>query len=174
MAFRPGQTVYAAHPDEVEELTIVERGSGDFNLKRKVRDPYVVRGRDGSEWVYPGDILHADRLAAAAHSAQMMAELDEEGRRDNPRERLKVCIHGARSTRCVRPRSPRHRATLVRETATREGWAYATARHASGKRVVTDSIGGPPVGSEHLDLDVYEDERGGNPNNSSPWTRVFG
>lgn len=47
--------------------------------------------------------------------------------------------------------------------AFRRNNSRATAKHASGKRVVTDSIGGPAVGSEHLDLDVYEDERGDNP-----------
>lgn len=73
--------------------------------------------------------------------------------------RRPVCIHGARSTRVVRPRSPRHRATLVRETAAREGWAYATVLVGPGERKVTDSIGGPPVGAPHLALDCYEDQR---------------
>lgn len=90
-SFRPGQTVYAAHPDEVEKLVVVERGSGDFNLKRRVADPYVLRWEDGSEFVYPASMLFADPLAAAIRSAELTAALDEEfaaeerrGRAANP------------------------------------------------------------------------------------------
>ena len=70
----------------------------------------------------------------------------------------RICIHGSKSTRVVEPRSPRHRATLVRETAAREGWAYATHRSAPGVRVVTDVAGTCSfrAGDTHLDLDVYE------------------
>jgi hypothetical protein len=69
----------------------------------------------------------------------------------------KVCIHGAQSTRVVTPRSPHHRAQLVRETAQREGWAYATVLSGPGVRVVTESsVGAVEVGSLHAALDVYE------------------
>ncbi len=72
-------------------------------------------------------------------------------------EPRRACIHGAASTRVVVPRSPKHRATLVRETAEREGWAYATVLSGLGVRIVTDSVKAPiAVGSMHMALDVYE------------------
>lgn len=72
----------------------------------------------------------------------------------------KVCIHGAKSTRVVQSQSPRARARLVRETAAREGWAYATVLSGPTVRVVTDSVGGPSVGSLHMALDCFENEDG--------------
>jgi hypothetical protein len=76
--------------------------------------------------------------------------------RDKTMTNMNACIHGAKSTVVVKPRSPRHRATLVRETAAREGWAYATVLSGPDVRVVTDSLGGPAVGSTHMALDAYE------------------
>lgn len=67
-----------------------------------------------------------------------------------------ACIHGSKSLRVVIPRSPRHLTRLVRETAAREGWAYATVLSGPGVRVVTDSAGGMPVGTTHMALDCYE------------------
>lgn len=69
----------------------------------------------------------------------------------------RICIHGAKSTRVVKPRSPRDRARIVRETAEREGWAYATALSGPGVRVVTDAVGVAfKVGDTHMALDAYE------------------
>jgi hypothetical protein len=68
-----------------------------------------------------------------------------------------VCIHGAKSTRVVSPRSPYHRRQLVIETARREGWAYATVRSGPDTRVVTDSVSGMVVGQPHMHLDCYGD-----------------
>jgi hypothetical protein len=94
--FRPGQRVYAAHPDEIEELIVVERGSGNFNLKRRIADPYVVRATDGksSEWVAPSNILYTDTLAAGIRAAEMFEEENEEKRKKedfaaNPRPRFR-------------------------------------------------------------------------------------
>lgn len=71
-----------------------------------------------------------------------------------------ITIHTAKTTMAVRPRSPRHRATLVREAAARDGWAYATCVSGPGVRVVLDSsIESVPSGSTHMALDVWaEDE----------------
>lgn len=67
------------------------------------------------------------------------------------------CVHGARSTRVVGFRSVRQRAAWTRQTAVREGWAYATERSGPGVRVVTDAENADvTVGATHLDLDVYE------------------
>ena len=89
--FRPGQRVYAAHPDEIEELIVVERGSGNFNLKRRIADPYVVRATDGKsgEWVAPSDILYTDTLAAGIRSAEMLAEIEGEDFAANPSPRFR-------------------------------------------------------------------------------------
>lgn len=81
---------------------------------------------------------------------------EKPGGRTDERMIKSICIHGARSTRVVVPRSPRHRANLVRETANCEGWAYATVLSGPGVRTVTDSVGGPPIGSTHMALDCYE------------------
>lgn len=68
-------------------------------------------------------------------------------------------LHGPKTLRAIVPRSPKHRAELVRETAAREGWAYVTIGTAPGVRVVVDQINtGYSVGSTHMDLDIYRSE----------------
>jgi len=89
---RPGDTVYWAHPDEVEPVVLVERGTGGFNLKsayrRSLRDPWVVRTRRGEEGVADASTLYADPAAAAIRSAELAAELEEEDGGPRGRGRL--------------------------------------------------------------------------------------
>jgi hypothetical protein len=44
---------------------------------------------------------------------------------------------------------------MVRDTAMRQGWAYATVQSAPDVRVVTDSQGGMQVGQTHMHMDCY-------------------
>jgi hypothetical protein len=84
---RAGDTVYWAHPDEVERVTLLEQGMGDFNLKdfyrRSLRKPWVIRNvATREEWVIDESMLFTDPLAASIASAEMMKKLereDEEG-----------------------------------------------------------------------------------------------
>lgn len=73
-SLRPGQEVLVAFPDSVERAVVVTRGTGDYNLKVRVRDPYVVRTTDGDEWVSSRNYLHTNALAAAAHSERLHRE----------------------------------------------------------------------------------------------------
>lgn len=67
-----------------------------------------------------------------------------------------LTLHTAKTTYPIKPRSPRHRATLVREAAQRHGWAYATMRTGPGVRVVVESsCPSAAVGATHMDLDCW-------------------
>lgn len=74
---RPGQEVFVAFPDEVQRAVVVERGLGDYNVKQRVADPYVVR-TETDEWVASRNMLHTDPLAAAAHSERLHRKLVED------------------------------------------------------------------------------------------------
>lgn len=79
----------------------------------------------------------------------------EEPSGDSAPMKSTCCIHGAKSTRVVTPRSPKHRETLTRETAALEGWAYCTVKSGPETRTVVHSFGGPPLGATHMHLDIY-------------------
>lgn len=66
-----------------------------------------------------------------------------------------LTIHTAKTTFAARPRSPYHRAKLVREASQRDGWAYATQISGPGVRVVVESACFVPVGDTHMDLDIW-------------------
>lgn len=68
-----------------------------------------------------------------------------------------ITLHTAKTTYPIRPRSPRHRASLVREAAQRDGWAYATERTAPGVRIVVETVNESTtrVGQLHMDLDFW-------------------
>ena len=67
-----------------------------------------------------------------------------------------ICIHGAKSTTVLK--SKRNLAVKVRNTADREGWAYATELSGPGVRVVIEASRAPgmKVGQTHMALDCYE------------------
>lgn len=69
-----------------------------------------------------------------------------------------ITLHTAKRTVAIRPRSPKHRATLVREAAERDGWAYATSRRYTA-RIVVEAFGpcNMRIGQAHLDLDLYSE-----------------
>jgi len=79
---KPGDTMYLAHPDEVERVTLVERGDGGFNMKasfrQRLRKPWVIRNSHGEEGVVDESWLSHNRLAAAIVSARMAAGLERE------------------------------------------------------------------------------------------------
>jgi len=66
---------FVAHPDEVQEVTIVFRGLGDYNVKRKYRRPVRVRSRDGDEFFVEESELYTDPAAAAIRSAELAEEV---------------------------------------------------------------------------------------------------
>ncbi len=79
---KAGDTMYLAHPDEVEHVTLVERGDGGFNMKasfrRRLKKPWVIRNSYGEEGVVDESWLRHDKLAATIDSARMAAELERD------------------------------------------------------------------------------------------------
>lgn len=66
---------FVAHPDEVQEVAVVFRGLGDYNVKRKFRRPVRVRSRDGDEFFVEESELYTDPAAAALRSAELAKEI---------------------------------------------------------------------------------------------------
>lgn len=66
---------FVAHPDEVQEVAIVFRGLGDYNVKRKFHRPVRVRSRDGDEFFVEESELYTDPAAAAIRSAELAGEI---------------------------------------------------------------------------------------------------
>jgi hypothetical protein len=63
---------YVAHPDEIAEVTIVFRGLGDYNVKRRYRKPVRVRHViDGDEFFVEESELFRDPAAAAVRSGEL-------------------------------------------------------------------------------------------------------
>lgn len=74
LAQQPGKSdrYYVAHPDEVAEVTIVLRGLGNYNVKRRYKKPVRVRNvSDGDEFFVEESELFRDPGAAGAHSAEL-------------------------------------------------------------------------------------------------------
>lgn len=73
---RRGAHVFVAYPDSVETARVIERGTGDFNVRDYLRraDPYVVRTREGT-FVAPRRSLFRDEFAAAAESERLAREV---------------------------------------------------------------------------------------------------
>jgi hypothetical protein len=67
-----GDRYYVAHPDEVAEVTIVLRGRGNYNVKRRYKKPVRVRNvSDGDEFFVEESEIFRDPGAAGAHSAEL-------------------------------------------------------------------------------------------------------
>jgi len=63
---------YIAHPDEVAEVTIVFRGLGDYNVKRRYKKPARVRNvSDGDEFFVEESEIFRDPVAAGVRSAEL-------------------------------------------------------------------------------------------------------
>lgn len=81
---RVGGRYYVPYPDEVEQVQVVEKGDGGYNLKPgfRPRDPVVVMsiaGTDvGREYVVSARKLYSDPLAAAIVSDEMSREADKD------------------------------------------------------------------------------------------------
>lgn len=69
---RPGQNVWIAYPDSIEQAIVLERGTGDYNV-RKMNDPYIVTTQ-GDQLILPRSFIHENKLAAAIHSEQLYRE----------------------------------------------------------------------------------------------------
>jgi hypothetical protein len=165
--FRPGQRVYAAHPDEIEELIVVERGSGNFNLKRRITDPYVVRATDGksSEWVAPSNILYTDTLAAGIRAAEMFEEENEEKRKKedfaaNPRKDNVKLRKGTRVRTQYRGVDVRGSIHLVKK----DGYAVVILDEADADATLVDAVEVP------VSRVTVESQSHDNP----AWSKVFG
>lgn len=67
-----GDRYYVAHPDEVAEVTIVLRGLGNYNVKRRYKKPVRVRNvSDGDEFFVEESEIFRDPGAAGVHSAEL-------------------------------------------------------------------------------------------------------
>jgi hypothetical protein len=84
---RPAGTRYfVAHPDEVQEVTILFHGLGDYNVKRKYRRPVRVLALDGDEFFVEESELYTDPAAAAIRSAALAGKAGAHAaRRSNKR-----------------------------------------------------------------------------------------
>lgn len=71
-ALRPNQHVWIAYPDSIERAIVLERGTGDYNIRGR-NDPYLVATQEG-QFVSSRAFLHEDKLAAAVHSEQLYRE----------------------------------------------------------------------------------------------------
>lgn len=69
---RPNQRVWIAYPDSIEQAIVLERGTGDYNIRGK-NDPYLVATQEG-QFVMPRSFIHEDKMAASIHSAQLYRE----------------------------------------------------------------------------------------------------
>ena len=88
-----GDRYYVAHPDEVAEVTIVLRGRGNYNVKRRYKKPVRVRNvSDGNEFFVEESEIFRDPGAAGVHSTELARK--ELGVRKNRAKAPAFSAHG--------------------------------------------------------------------------------
>lgn len=80
------QTMWIAYPDEIEEVTIVEKGTGDRVLKNKLSNPYVIETNSGDRFVMSLNDLYDNPRDAAIEAAKLQAAIGGPEYHGNPIE----------------------------------------------------------------------------------------